>query len=174
MPTLGGTKVIAPIRPNDSLDNYPSHEAVYGKGGWRTVNGLEDRSAISLDRREEGMIVYVQSQAEQYQLAADLSSWTVFTAGGSSGGSATISNISSIGDVSIPAVNNGDILRFNGLNWIPVALSSVAATAVTVNYLTHEKNFRNHDIQGYDSADATHYNIGPLPVVDNTGNLVYS
>lgn len=106
MGTLGGTKVIAPIRPNDSLDQYPSHEAIYGKGGWRTVNDLAERSAISTDRREAGMIVYVTTQSTQYQLAVDLSSWSIFPTAAGSGGaavSATIDNISSIGDVDMTA-----------------------------------------------------------------------
>jgi hypothetical protein len=97
--------------------------------------------------------------------------------------SATVDSLSSIGDVISVNPSAGDVLRFNGADWVPIAISAIALvsasaipvfpTAVTVNFVTHEKNSFNHDIQGYDAVNAQHYNIGPLPVVDNSGNMVF-
>lgn len=59
MAALGGTTVISPIRPSDSNDTYPSHEAIYGKGGFRSVDSIAARDAIPSARREAGMLVAV-------------------------------------------------------------------------------------------------------------------
>lgn len=77
-----GTLVTAPIRPFDSADLYPTHEAIYGKGGVRTVASTTARDAIPALRREEGMLVYVAADQKTYQLAADLVTWAVANLGG--------------------------------------------------------------------------------------------
>lgn len=54
-----GTNVASPIVPFTSDDNFPTHLAEFGKGGFRTVETIEDRNAIPIERREAGMLVYV-------------------------------------------------------------------------------------------------------------------
>ena len=153
MPTLGGTKVIAPIRPNDSLDQYPSHEARYGKGGFRTVDTITERCAISTDRREAGMLCYVVTASLTYQLEADLVSWHEFTAGSGGGGtSATIANLSSITDVCGDA-SAGDLLGFDGTNWVPVQGAAAASSTIVTSNLVE---------------------LGPIVTVDNSGDVIYS
>ena len=84
----GTTVVTAPVAPSDALDTYPSHAALWGKGGLRTVATLGERDTIPTLRREAGMLVYVIDEAKYYQLGADLASWTEFSSGeiGSGGG----------------------------------------------------------------------------------------
>ena len=59
MANIKGTNVSSPIVPFSDQDIYPTHEAKYGKGGFRTVTNYEDLDLISMARREEGMLVYV-------------------------------------------------------------------------------------------------------------------
>lgn len=68
MTALPGTRVTAPIVPTDSADVYPTHEARFGKGGWRAVANLAARNAIPADRRETGMQVYVEDQRRTFVL----------------------------------------------------------------------------------------------------------
>ena len=68
MAKLKGTILASSIVPTDSLDTYPTHLAEYGKGGHKSVNNISDLNLISLDRREEGMTVYVVSEESDYRL----------------------------------------------------------------------------------------------------------
>ena len=68
MPDLLGTVVIAPITPTSTEDRYPTHSAEYGKGSYRTVSTLADRDSISEERRELGMLVWVDSEKQLFRL----------------------------------------------------------------------------------------------------------
>ena len=46
-----------PIAPYDSNDIYPTHSAIYGKGGWKSVTDLDALKLIPADRLENGCIV---------------------------------------------------------------------------------------------------------------------
>jgi hypothetical protein len=81
MPQIKGTNVVAPVVPLDTADVHPSHEARYGKGGYRTVATLAERDAIPAPRREAGMLVFVQADDKIYQLSADLLAWEEFSGG---------------------------------------------------------------------------------------------
>lgn len=54
-----GINVSAPIVPYTDQDTYPTHEAIYGKGGWKSVRTIEDLKAIPEGRLEDGCIVRV-------------------------------------------------------------------------------------------------------------------
>ena len=56
---IRGTNIADPIVPYTTADNIPTHYAKYGKGGFRTVETIEERNSIPLERRESGMLVYV-------------------------------------------------------------------------------------------------------------------
>lgn len=71
------------IAPTDSADTYPSHDAVYGKGGLRSVADDTTRDAIPTARRSEGMFVYVNDTSTLYVLDSDLTTWNEFSSGGS-------------------------------------------------------------------------------------------
>jgi len=88
MPTgIVGQNLIAPVVPFSTADVHPSHLALYGKGGLRTVADTTERDAIPAARREAGMLVWVASLAAYQQLGSDLATWTAFSSGG--GGGAT-------------------------------------------------------------------------------------
>lgn len=74
MSNLYGTNVSATIKPFTTADIFPTHEAQYGKGGYRTVNSENDLTGIPADtnnsgvtRLETGMLVYVISTSKIYK-----------------------------------------------------------------------------------------------------------
>lgn len=80
MADIVGTNVGSKIVPTDTADTFPTHDAQYGLGGWRSVADLTARDAIPSDRREEGMAVYVASEEKQYRLVNGItnSDWEEF------------------------------------------------------------------------------------------------
>lgn len=84
----GGVRIGGFISPNDSSDTYPVFNPIYGLGGLRTVDTVADRDAITTERREFGMLVFVKDDNTYYQLTSGLtnSDWINlnFTNGGSS------------------------------------------------------------------------------------------
>lgn len=67
MEELKGTQVAASIVPFTDLDTYATHDAEYGKGGFRSVSTIEDRDAIPVERKTEGMIVRVTANGLNYE-----------------------------------------------------------------------------------------------------------
>lgn len=84
MASIKGTNVLAPVVPFDSTDSHASHEARYGKGGFRSVSDTSERDAITQPRREAGMLVMTLSDGKTWKLASDLTTWSEFSAGLSS------------------------------------------------------------------------------------------
>lgn len=76
MSTLKGTNVLAPVVPFSTTDSHATHEARYGRGGYRTVNDTAERDAIPSLRREAGMMVYVLDTQKVWRLDANLTTWT--------------------------------------------------------------------------------------------------
>ena len=87
MPATGivGQNVIAPVVPFSTADAYPSHLAIYGQGGLRSVANVTERDAIPPARREAGMLVWVASLATYQQLGTDLATWTAIGVQGPTG-----------------------------------------------------------------------------------------
>ena len=73
----GSIPVTGTITTTDTKDGYATHIDALGKGGYRVVDTLVARDAISLDRRTEGMLVYVLEDFEMYQLISgtDNANW---------------------------------------------------------------------------------------------------
>lgn len=80
MSTLYGTVVITSIVPTSTDDTYPTHHALYGKGGYRTVETLTDRDNLPADRLEEGCLVFVKSENTIYKRAG--TGWDTLVVGG--------------------------------------------------------------------------------------------
>jgi hypothetical protein len=76
MTQIRGTNVLAPVVPFDTTDAHASHEARYGKGGYRSVADVAERDAIPQLRREAGMAVFVTSLQKEYRLGSDLTTWS--------------------------------------------------------------------------------------------------
>lgn len=74
----GSVAVTGFLAPTDSNDVFPVTNPTYGLGGWRKVSTLAERDAIPVERREEGMGVYVVSEQSHYVLNNDGTTWKVF------------------------------------------------------------------------------------------------
>lgn len=86
-------KVIGSVEPNALTDKYPTHNELYGKGGFRSVADLTERNAITPARRSIGMLVYCIANEKFYQLKGGITdaSWIETNFGsGSSGGTGVI------------------------------------------------------------------------------------
>ena len=75
MAKIPGLNIPAPVVPKQDSDEYPSHRAKYGHGGWREVSTIAERDAITSERREAGMAVYVTDVDKIYILNLDLVTW---------------------------------------------------------------------------------------------------
>lgn len=64
MTALSGTNVAAPVVPFTDADTYPTHDAQYGKGGWRSVATYADMLEIPSERCAKGMQVRVTDDAD--------------------------------------------------------------------------------------------------------------
>lgn len=53
----GGINLGAPILPATEEDIFPTHDAQYGKGGYRAVADITKRNEIPIARRSLGMVV---------------------------------------------------------------------------------------------------------------------
>ena len=68
----GTVLVSGQIAPSHENDLYPTHEDIFGKGGYMTCGTIAERNAISDERRKEGMAVYVTSVPEGEGIVAKL------------------------------------------------------------------------------------------------------
>jgi len=152
-----GTLVSSTIRPLST--NSPMATAVANEllGGYHTVNTYTDRDAITYDRRSFGMLVYVLSTDEFFQLkttnSANLSdnlNWNLVTfSGGGSGGEWLDSVISrsgtppispSIGDRYLVVSGSGIWTTFNDLivEWNGLSYDLTAPTEGTTVRVDNE------------------------------------
>jgi hypothetical protein len=126
MTALSGTIVASRIVPSDSLDAYATHDADYGRGGYRSVADITERDAIPDPRRKVGMKVWVNSESKEYQLIADITngSWVEVTGGSGS------STIASLTDVVITAPTASQVLSYDEATskWINTAATSSGGT----------------------------------------------
>jgi hypothetical protein len=83
MSSIKGTNVLAPVVPFDTTDAHASHEARYGKGGYRSVADTAERDAIPALRREAGMLVCVLTDGKVWKLGDNLTTWSEFKSGAS-------------------------------------------------------------------------------------------
>ena len=59
MTKILGVNIPGPVVPYSDKDTYPTHSAIYGKGGWKSVETIEELLAIPKNRLENGCIVRV-------------------------------------------------------------------------------------------------------------------
>lgn len=87
--TIPGTvPITGPLAPTALTDTYPSHEAIFGLGGLRTVTTPAALNSIPDARREQGMIAFSQSDGNYWSLNAGpwsgtSADWTLLTFGAS-------------------------------------------------------------------------------------------
>lgn len=69
---LQGLNVVGTIVPLSLESEYATHDSKYGKGGWREVETIAERDAITGGRRRLGMVVFVKENYTNYQLKGSL------------------------------------------------------------------------------------------------------
>lgn len=76
----GSVKITGFVSPTDTLDTYPTHDAVYGKGGLNHAADTTARDLITEERRREGMMCYVASEQKMYILKGGIANenWQEF------------------------------------------------------------------------------------------------
>lgn len=74
MAELKGTQVAAIVVPFTDADKYATHDAEYGKGGFRSVETIAKRDAIPTERKAKGMVVRVNDTGLHYYWNG--SAWT--------------------------------------------------------------------------------------------------
>ena len=81
----GSVSITGFIATTDSTDTYPVTNPLYGLGGLRSVPDMLSLSAITTQRRELGMIVFVTGNTTYYTLQTGLtnSDWQVLNLTGS-------------------------------------------------------------------------------------------
>lgn len=67
----------APIGMTSRRDSWPTHEAIWGKGGHRSVATMAERDQIPSARREQGMTCWVLENQTKYRLSEDLTTWEI-------------------------------------------------------------------------------------------------
>ena len=92
MADLKGTQVAAAIVPFTDLDTYATHDAEYGKGGFRSVDTNEKRDAIPAARKVKGMVVRVNDTGLHWMWTG--SAWAEWLPKGSMVVDATLSTTS--------------------------------------------------------------------------------
>lgn len=183
MAALSGTIVASRIVPSDSLDAYATHDADYGRGGYRSVADITERDAIPDPRRKVGMKVWVNSESKEYQLIADITngSWVEVTGGSGS------STIASLTDVVITAPTASQVLSYDEATskWINTAATSSGGTwgsiTGTLSIQTDlqtaldGKEPANANIQSHISSTSNPHSVTAAQVglgnVDNTSDL---
>ena len=78
---LKGLNIPASIVPYTDEDTYATHDSKYGKGGWRSVETVEEMNNIPMPRRTIGMIVYVIAMNKTFVLNGRLDNmgWTLYS-----------------------------------------------------------------------------------------------
>jgi len=139
-------EVIDFISPKNN-GSFPTHDASYGKGGYRSVADVTARDAIPAARRSAGMLVRTNDTGIQWVLASDLTTWAQAE-------SVRQDLIDAVGDaVDLYVDPSGDDAN-SGLSYGDAFATIQAAIDAVPNnmYITHGKRVRIHIGAGtYDS-----------------------
>lgn len=110
--------------PTDSTDVYPVTDPTWGLGGLRTVANLTERDAITTERREEGMAVYVISETKRYVLQGGITNahWVHDFSGG-------VTELSDLTDVNTAGALEDQVLAYDAYTgvWTPATISAGAS-----------------------------------------------
>lgn len=152
----GSVRFAGFIAPTDSTDTYPVTVPTWGLGGLRTVADAAERDAITSQRREVGMLVYVEDEQEYYMLGSGLtnSDWSAMNWGGQS---ASQVFVSATGDTTYLATGTPTVTGYTvGDIYVTTFQSGNTMTGVTINIdgvgvIPVEKY--NIDVSGFTTLD---------------------
>jgi hypothetical protein len=152
-PIPGSVRFTGFIAPSDSTDVYPTQSEVYNLGGFRAVANAAGRTAITAERRKEGMMVY-QLDTDEY--------WTLI--GGIADGNWLLCNFGIVPPPTPPGFEGVEVggldpsdLSVYGANWLWNAifidpmqpaptwtatniLYGYAATTTNIDWAAHESH----------------------------------
>jgi hypothetical protein len=109
MALIPGTNIAAPIVPGSTDDVFPTHDAQYGRGGYRAVANNAARDAIPAERRSAGMVVFTIATNLNWVLNADLTTWRSSTPA-----------LENLQDVVINSKTENDIIMYDAVSraWV--------------------------------------------------------
>jgi hypothetical protein len=64
----GNVPITGFISPTSEIEQFATHDSLYGKGGWKEVGTTGEMFAITTDRRKQGMAVFVTGLQKTYVL----------------------------------------------------------------------------------------------------------
>ena len=125
MSELKGTNIASTIVPYTGDDTYPTHDSLYGLGGYKEVSTLAERDSIPESRLRIGCKVNVVSENKEYVYKGN-GNWEE-----SKGG---VSRLSELEDVDNPVSgpSDGAVLIKQGDTWTPVS-NAFLPTGTTVD-----------------------------------------
>jgi hypothetical protein len=99
MSTNPGVLVIAPVRPYDSADTYPTTYADEALGGYHIALDNTARDAIPASRREEGLLCYVTTTGNMYRLVGGIANgnWAATSFAGATGPTGAVGSTGATG-----------------------------------------------------------------------------
>lgn len=108
---------------------WETHDATYGKGGYRSVADITARDAISTLRRSTGMLVHVQSTGATYRMGAGLTNgdWVLESSGLITAGNGLT------GTTSFAVLANGTSIEVSASGIRRAALSGAVSAAAGSN-----------------------------------------
>lgn len=137
MAELKGTQVAAIVVPFTDADKYATHDAEYGKGGFRSVSTIADRDAIPVERKTEGMIVRVTANGLNYEWKNN--AWAEWLPKGNIVIDTAL-NVTSTNPVQnkviatrVQTIENRIVLLAEGINNIPIITVDTAWNATSNN-----------------------------------------
>lgn len=137
MAQLSGTILASRIVPSDSLDTYATHDADYGRGGYRSVADIAERDSITEPRRKLGMKVFVNDIQKEYQLLGGIenTNWTEIVSGsGETFDICTLDETSFINDTDmIVLCRDGVNKKISALNLKNYILGAIPENVVQYN-----------------------------------------
>lgn len=134
MSKLQGTIINATIYPASTEERFATHDALYGKGGYRSVNTIAERDSIPTERLVVGCEVRVMEEENSpvYILTSlDPITWEVLSSGnvdeeqvnsiiennkGIAGGIASLDNNGKLEDSQIPDSAKGAVIQGSYVN----------------------------------------------------------
>lgn len=146
MTNNSGTLVIATVRPQSTLDNFPTVFSGEVRGGAHQVDNITDRDNIPLARRQEGMLCYVVSEEKYYILKGgiDNTDWEEFATGGGGG------------------------ITYTGGNGINITGSTISVdrhNSSLLKFTNNQLDLRNSDI---DHNQLTNYSVDQHRVINDS------
>lgn len=129
MSKLYGTIINDTIYPSSTEERFATHDALYGKGGYRSVNTIAERNAIPVERLVLGCEVRVMEEENSpvyYLKSLDPITWELIGSGnvdeeqvnsiiesnkGVSGGIASLDNNGKLEESQIPDSAKGAIIQ---------------------------------------------------------------